>query len=176
MNVVKINQKNLYKISDFSTAYLEFDLDPTKGLFLMGPVGVGKTYTIKNFMKSLPNVGHELTPEKIEYEFITKGLAYLQELKRYPMLIDDVGQENSQLLVNYGNRICPFVSIINVRYEIFKNQDPYERFQTHLTTNLNDRELLAKYGERTVSRLVEMCNIVVIDGVDLRHETLFEQF
>lgn len=176
MNVVKINQKDLYKISDFSTSYLEFDLDPTKGLLLMGPVGVGKTYTIKNFMKSLPNVGHELTPEKIEYEFLTKGIAYLQELKRYPMLIDDVGHENSQLLVNYGNRISPFVKIIDVRYEIFRNENPYERFQTHITTNLNDQELLARYGERTVSRLVEMCNIVVIEGVDLRQETLLDRF
>ena len=56
--------------------------------------------------------------------------------------------------------------ILISRFDIFKQKG----IKTHITTNLNADELQEKYGERVLSRMREMFNLISFDenSVDKR--------
>jgi len=71
--------------------------------------------------------------------------------------IDDVGAEQSSPWV-----LEQLYTIINTRYE--------DGRAVLVTTNLGDDDLRAQIGDRTVSRLHEMCETYPLDGEDQRLE------
>ncbi|HMS72521.1 MAG TPA: ATP-binding protein [Baekduia sp.] len=71
--------------------------------------------------------------------------------------IDDVGAEKTSPWV-----LEQLYSLINTRYE--------EELAVTITTNLERDELAAQIGERTVSRLEEMCTVLPVGGSDLRRQ------
>lgn len=146
----------------------EFDLDLRKGILLMGPIGCGKT-SLMNIMRFIrPHQDQHLmiSTRKISYDFIQNGYQVIEKYsdrsfnfkadewipKHY--CFDDLGVENS--LKYFGNDCNVMIEILLSRYDYFINH----KMITHITTNLDSREIEKMYGCRVRSRLREMMNLI----------------
>lgn len=149
---------------------IEARLDAGRGIWFMGDVGTGKT-TLAMLVSvhalergrsvaiySLPRLLSELRKTYEE----SADMSYLQLLDGLATVdllhIDDVGAERSSAWV-----LEQLYAIINSRYE--------EERAVMITTNLDHEALREQIGERTVSRLVEMCgDPLPLFGSDRRME------
>jgi DNA replication protein DnaC len=150
------------------TRDIEQHLDAGHGMWFVGPVGTGKTTLAMLISKaaiqaertvaiySLPRLLN-LIRDTIGSEEST--LELLDQLAKVDLLhLDDVGAENTSDWV-----LEQLYSIVNARYE--------EERSLIVTTNLYRDELAEQIGERTVSRISEMCgDVIPVEGADRRTE------
>jgi DNA replication protein DnaC len=140
-------------------------LDAGRGLWLMGPVGTGKTTLAMLVSKgaleagrsvaiySLPRLLNEI---RDTHRAERSHVDLLDRLSAVDLLhIDDVGAERTTDWV-----LEELYSIVNARYEDQKSM--------LITTNLDPAELGAQITMRTVSRLAEMCDKLQLLGHDRR--------
>jgi DNA replication protein DnaC len=140
-------------------------LDAGRGLWLMGPVGTGKTTLAMLVSKgaleagrsvaiySLPRLLNEI---RDTHRAERSHVDLLDCLSAVDLLhIDDVGAERTTDWV-----LEELYSIVNARYEDQKSM--------LITTNLDPAELGAQITMRTVSRLAEMCDKLQLLGHDRR--------
>jgi len=153
------------------TAAIEENLDTGRGLWFWGDVGTGKTTLAMLVSKAALDAGRSvaiyslprllnLLRESLES---AGGLVdLLDRLSAVDLLhIDDLGAENQTEWV-----LEQLYSIVNARYEAQR--------AILATTNLEPDELGTRLGERTVSRLVEICgDPVALTGEDRRREYRF---
>lgn len=137
-----------------------------KGIMLTGDVGRGKTHLAAAIANELlkrlytvvfGNITNIISLIRSTYNGgeVTEN-EILDTLGKVDLLvIDDVGKENDS---SYTKSLV--YQIINRRYEDNK--------KVVITTNLNTAGLQHKFGEATVSRLIEMCVPVKVEGVDWR--------
>lgn len=140
-------------------------LDSGRGLWLMGPVGTGKTTLAMLVSKaalqarrsvaiySLPDLLRKIrrTFDDGSHDDLFARLTNVDLLQ-----IDDVGAERTTDWV-----LEELYSLVNARYE--------EERSMVITTNILDREALCEQiTERTVSRLTEMCDELPLLGHDRR--------
>ena len=140
-------------------------LDSGRGLYFAGDVGTGKTtlamLVSQAALKAERSVAIYSTPRLLNVIRDTIGngestQALLDELAGVDLLhLDDVGAENTSDWV-----LEQLYSIVNARYE--------DERSTVITSNLMPDALGDQIGQRTVSRLVEMCELVPIHGEDQR--------
>jgi len=155
-----------YFLKDQQTAY-QYNLDLSKGILLVGPVGCGKT-TLLNIMKFLTPSGNKFTVKPcrdISFEFINDGYQvlhrystgklYQSDLKIF--CFDDLGTENN--LKYFGSECNVMAEIILSRYDIFISK----KIPTHVTSNLSASEIETHYGLRVRSRLRQMVNLISYD-------------
>jgi DNA replication protein DnaC len=147
---------------------IDANLDQGDGLWLMGETGTGKTTLAMLVSKaaldrgrtvaiySLPRLLDVLRRSYDEDSAITNS-DLLEQLAGVDLLhLDDVGAQRTNAWV-----LEQLYSIVNARYE--------EEKSIVLTTNVVDRaELAEQLGQRTVSRLTEMCRDVPVFGEDRR--------
>jgi DNA replication protein DnaC len=139
-------------------------LDTGRGLWFHGKVGSGKTTLAMLVSKtalesgrtvaiySLPRLLAEIR-RTFESEAPGAYVEFLDRLEEVDLLhLDDVGAEKTSPWV-----LEQLYAIVNARYEA-------ER-AIMITTNLDREELVAQIGERTVSRLEEMCEVLPLFGV-----------
>jgi DNA replication protein DnaC len=152
---------------DFAES-IDQQLDAGRGLWFMGPVGTGKTTLAMLISKaaleagrsvaiySLPRLLNEI---RDTHRAERSHIELLDRLTAVDLLhIDDVGAERKNEWV-----LEELYSIVNARYE--------EERSMLITTNIrDDRELCEQISERTVSRLMEMCDQVPLSGADQRQE------
>ena len=145
-------------------------LDKGHGLWLAGRVGAGKTALAMLVSKTALEVGRTvaiyslpklLARIRATYEKDLGGDSYTQFFDRLISVdllhIDDLGVEKRSDWV-----LEQLYSVVNERYEM-------ERSMV-VTTNLEQPALEEQIGERTVSRLIEICGPpLTIDGEDLRY-------
>jgi energy-coupling factor transporter ATP-binding protein EcfA2 len=152
----------------------ELGIKPQKGLFLLGPVGCGKStlmrwfahhatdqkysvlscwQVVRKYEQEGPNVLQSYGWQSFRKKPSGYGMA-LQYDQPITYCFDDLGAEPSYL--RYGQPIQVMEEILLDRYEHFVRYG----MKTHLTTNLNAQELEQRYGERLRSRLREMCNLI----------------
>lgn len=142
----------------------------TKGLYIHGGIGVGKSHlaalaawnwcshnkTNKAEFINFPSLLFELQSnfnnkeEPGENEFIISSLIETELL-----VLDDVGSEK----ISSWSKDMLYL-LVNGRYEAMK--------PIIITTNLNPKELSKNVGERIVNRLCEMCEVVKITSEDRR--------
>lgn len=143
----------------------------TDGLYITGPVGSGKTFLVSCIANALLEMGTEvlflIVPDlldeiKATYDTLTHSAHSEQDLldtaRRVKLLIlDDLGAHNYTEWVR--NKIY---SIINYR---INNQLP-----TIITSNISLEDLDSFLGERTTSRIFQMCKgyILTVDN-DIRY-------
>ncbi|WP_084145914.1 ATP-binding protein [Anaerovorax odorimutans] len=146
-----------------------------KGLLFIGNVGTGKThlaaaianYIIKEYilLVKFGSVTSLLNEIKNTYESSSEEteLQVIKELSNVDLLvIDDLGKEKAS---EWSNSVI--YTIINNRYEGYK--------PLIVTTNLKIEELEKKLGEAVVSRLIEMCDGIKMDGIDYRKVKLIKE-
>jgi DNA replication protein DnaC len=145
------------------------NLDEGRGLWFFGGTGTGKTTLAMLISKtameadrtvaiySLPRLLAMLRGSYAEDALYSLN-DLIDRLCAVDLLhIDDVGAEQSSAWV-----LEQLYTIINTRYE--------DGRALLVTTNLGDDELRAQIGDRTVSRLHEMCETYPLDGEDQRVE------
>jgi len=146
---------------------IEQQLKEGRGLWIQGDVGTGKTTLAMLVSKAALDAGRSVAiyslPRLLNLLREAMGedgkLDLIDRLAAVDLLhIDDLGAENRTEWV-----MEQLYSIVNARYEA-------ERAIV-ATTNLMPDELAPALGERTVSRLVEICgDLVPLYGPDRRRE------
>jgi DNA replication protein DnaC len=144
---------------------IDHQLDAGRGLWFMGPPGTGKTTLAMLVSKaaleagrsvaiySLPRLLNEI---RETFRAERSHTALLRKLTAVDLLhIDDVGAEKSNEWV-----LEELYSIVNSRYE--------DERSIVITTNLNQEQLSEQIMARTVSRLTEMCDELLLTGQDHR--------
>jgi DNA replication protein DnaC len=131
-------------------------LDAGRGLWFMGDVGTGKTTLAMLVSKAALDAGRSVAIYSLPRllaeirKTFDEGSqrSYLDLLERLTSVdllhVDDLGAERSSEWV-----LEQLYSIVNARYE--------EQRALVVTTNLDHEALREQIGERTVSRLIEMC-------------------
>ena len=150
---------------------LEQQLDDGRGIWFQGDVGTGKTTLAMLISATALREGHSvaiyslprllgLLRETFDDESEASLSTLLDRLAAVELLhIDDVGAEQSSPWV-----LEQLYTIVNTRYE--------DGRAIVLTTNLDPTELREQIGDRTVSRLVEMCgDPFPLFGADHRMES-----
>ena len=149
---------------------IEPRLDKGQGLWPAGGVGAGKTALAMLVSKTAIEAGRTvaiyslpklLARIRATYEKDLGGDSYTQFFDRLISVdllhVDDLGVEKRSDWV-----LEQLYAVVNERYEM-------ERSMV-VTTNLEQPALEEQIGERTVSRLIEICGPpLTIDGDDLRY-------
>lgn len=140
-------------------------LDAGRGLWFMGSVGTGKTTLAMLVSKAALSAGRSvaiyslprlLNEIRETHRFERSHVDLLDRLTAVDLLhIDDVGAERTSPWV-----LEQLYSLINARYESQRS--------LMITTNIQPEELPEQIGQRTVSRLTEMCEQIPLYGADLR--------
>lgn len=158
------------KISKIALSYVEnFDkmLDLGKGLLLFGTVGTGKTYFAACICNALIDRGIPCLMTNFSRLVNTiSGMYegkqdYIDSLNRYKLIvIDDFASERN---TEYMNEII--MNVIDSRYRA--------GLPTIITTNLTADEIknpVEIHKQRVMSRLLEMCVSVQVEGKDRRRQ------
>ncbi len=127
-------------------------LDTSKGLFLQGMVGSGKTIMFK-MAQRYPKA---FILKMVNCAIVEENFEAGQDMERYSKgewCFDDLGAE--QKANDYGKAVEVFKRLIESRYDQWK----YYGVRTHFTTNCSGDDLVERYGERAYDRLKEMCNV-----------------
>jgi DNA replication protein DnaC len=155
---------------DFTDS-IDEQLQAGRGLWFMGPVGTGKTTLAMLVSKaaletgrsvaiySLPRLLNEI---RDTHRAERSHIDLLDRLTAVDLLhVDDVGAERKNEWV-----LEELYSIVNSRYE--------EQRSIVITTNIDDHDALCEQiGARTVSRLTEMCQEMLLSGEDRRFEARY---
>lgn len=141
-----------------------------RGLYLMGPVGVGKSHLASAVVHQVrPSAAavYVKVPAMVErmrasLDAPEKGRieAIQTALRTVPLLVlDDLGTERP---TEFG--VEQLFLLLDARYELCR--------PVIVTTNwtLADLQSDDMLGQRMVSRLMDLCDIVVVDGTDYRAE------
>lgn len=123
------------------------------GVMLAGDTGVGKTFFFTCLQGRVRSVE----------EIVDHGFKYLREWYSWTdgsdIVIDDLGSE--PVTVEYGARDDLLKTVISHR-------DGLANVRTHITTNLSAEGISARYGDRTLSRILGMCKAFRLDGESRR--------
>lgn len=151
-----------------------------RGLFIAGPTGSGKTTAVKILRKICYYnvIGLRMYDERgeriwgwwqkradeLSALYAKEGSEGLISAKTEALVsIDDIGCEPAE--TNFmGTKVNVIRQIVEARSE--------RRGLMIITSNygINDEEMVERYGDRVVSRLTEMCNFLILDTNDHRHE------
>lgn len=149
-----------------------------RGIFLIGNPGTGKDAIFRLLNQYLKYIGSsyrfahkvvwqfsgEFMNEKIGYScFGEEGKCnkYYEEL----CLTDPIsGLPNKEYVSHFGNKVLIGAELIHILYNSFRQNG----FQFHFSSNESIEKLEKIYGERCMSRLFEMCNIMEMFGKDRR--------
>jgi DNA replication protein DnaC len=150
--------------------------DLTKGIYLAGRTGCGKTWALEIFAflasahnirykaygKDLPLALQDFRADEITTDFLAQGDTSLYTEGTKVLVINDLGTEPEETLY-MGNRV-------NVLRQILEKRADNPARLTLITSNIpmGDKAVAARYGDRVASRLRQMCNYIEITGNDKR--------
>lgn len=154
-----------------------FSSENDKGLFIIGPPGLGKSKTMQLMSKMVEDTDQAFKQLQVSY-IVHNWIELEQELTRkiyrdwqrgderkYHLLIDDIGREEQEKTYKYGRN--PIRIAIEARHLL------WERFgvKTHFITNFDPADDLMRndwYGPALVDRMMGMSEVVEVEGVSKR--------
>lgn len=153
---------------------LKFINPKKKGIMIVGPMGIGKTFIFKIF-RSNPYQSFKLVSAKnLAKAAKTDSNNFFESIKKWilpnisnnffgqkqlALMIDDLGTEDN--INDFGNKTNVIQDVIEERYESFKKDKFPNLF---ITTNLTKEQLIERYGARSIDRLSEMLNVYSFDS------------
>jgi DNA replication protein DnaC len=167
MHDIRARAPHIVRAVEHYLGDIDTHLSGGRGLWFYGGTGTGKTELAMLVSKTALTSGRSVAVytlprllAEIRKTFdASNDATYLDLLDRLGEVdllhIDDVGAEQTSPWV-----LEQLYAIVNARYE--------EERAIVLTTNLERDELAAQIGERTVSRLEQMCEILPLFGSDQR--------
>lgn len=127
-----------------------------KGLFFAGVCGRGKTSILTGVVPLL----FKMSFDKLLIPMQSRELADRKQLFcQWAYCIDDVGAES--IKNDYGEKSEPFADIMNDAEQFLK--------PVFASTNLIGKEVIQRYGKRTMDRIIRLCKIVKFEGNSFRH-------
>ena len=150
----------------FTGATNETMLDLSKGIFLYGQPGRGKTQIMDFMLDFLRAVNYypflSVSCKRIEYDVgADKTTEHLSRYFHGHVCFHDLGFESEQQKV-FGSVVRPMETIIEQRY--------INGARTHVTSNVKPEFLDQFYDMRITSRAHEMFNFIHLEGPDYRQE------
>jgi DNA replication protein DnaC len=146
----------------------EFSYPYGKGLYVYGGCGVGKTRNLYGIYRTIlanmkgnvplefTNITEFFSDLKQTFDDVSSESEIVKTISTNKVLfIDDLGVEK---LSEWG--IEATYRLLNHRYEWLK--------PTFISSNLSIKEMAERLGDRMTSRIVEMCDVIKIDGEDKR--------
>lgn len=170
-----------YQIDDYNrevlqnlTKYFSNDSDGpyplTKGIYLWGKVGTGKTILLKAF-QILAREFHGPKPFKfrnsleLAEQYSMSGSEIYKEFEKADLCIDDLGNEPME--VNYYGTRLPFMPFfIQNRYQKWQ----FAGLRTHYTSNFDLAWVETNYGKREASRLEQACTVIELKAKEDRRK------
>jgi DNA replication protein DnaC len=147
-----------------------------KGIFIYGPVGVGKTFTIVALLKKLYEK-YRIKSRFVDVKTLSiqlknyfgensdKAYKLVNVLSQIPILVlDDLGKE---VLFDWYYEVLTY--IISERYNqkritFFTSQYP----PINASLSSSSEDLQERYGPHIVSRILETSKLIKLEGKDLR--------
>jgi len=142
-----------------------------RGLLLAGGFGTGKTEFCKRFLNSwklrraidiatmYSNHGTgDVLNEWVHGVYATGSM----RVDPWDVVIDDVGQEGQAK--HYGESVEVLGQIMEQRYGYWLECGA----RTAITTNMDYKQMTARYGLRTMDRMLHMCYVVKFDAPSAR--------
>lgn len=132
------------------------------GLFIIGNPGSGKTLLFEMAQKVInPTSENRFTKVsvlEVVQQFNNKEIGHgvFRKWADKNVFFDDLGTETKGYL--FGEKIEVFEKFIQFRYDLFRAS----KIKTHFTSNLSYNDLKERYGMRCISRLSEMCTVVMM--------------
>ncbi len=170
--ILRVNKTILKKLMMYAIRDEEnckkHNIDPDKGILLVGTIGCGKTSLMQLFnILTHQHRKYTVKPTRaIAGEFLQNGYDTIHKYGNSDTIycFDDLGIE--QNMKHFGNESNVMAEILLSRYDLLR----YRGIITHATTNLNANELEKLYGNRVRSRLREMFNLITFpeNAEDLR--------
>lgn len=147
-----------------------------KGLFVYGPYGSGKTEAVRTIVVNLRETVRAKFllrhSRDLIQDYCTKD-EVLEYLRHYDhnadVFLDDVGIEGCGMRYGVKWSIGDYIQTRYDRCTSFDGGQRKIRYTTLITSNLaNAQEIEAKYGTRTLSTLVDICDFVPYARADRR--------
>lgn len=158
-----------YIIQDDSSEY-----DLSKGLFIFGDFGRGKSLLLKCLLTFCESAKREKISNVNPYDFYeyedlindAKDQGTTSFIRRLgsTIAIDDLGYQGQSQISIYGTKEDFVTSIVKVRHSAFMKRG----YKTYFTSNLTPEELKKNHSEGTSSRMEEMANLIYWSGENLR--------
>lgn len=180
-------EKDYFKNQGRAEAVKEFmpylsDKYPTKGLYMYGKMGIGKTFLAKRFAKKLAELGKEIAfvnlsslSSKLKSAFSTSSdkISYIIGLLKHVefLFIDDIGAE--QITEWFRDDIL--FSVLNFRMEhqkitFFTSNYPIEELEKIQAKTAKEKYRDFNKAKRLIERIKALAKPVLIFGENLRYK------
>lgn len=127
-----------------------------RGLFMHGDCGRGKTVLARYVIPAILLKYDRKVVNCFDAQEMNTNLD--EVLKKKIVCIDDIGTE--EISVNYGNKRLAFLEVVDAAEKHGK--------LLIITSNLNKEQLVQKYGDRTMDRIISTTKRVLFKGKSLR--------
>jgi DNA replication protein DnaC len=145
-----INQMYYYTIGSD-----KFRGNLSKGLYLYGAIGTGKTIILKATCaildaRTLKNIVF-MSAKKFEKLVMERGQEAIMEFEKKPLFLDDIVKELKEVL-HYKQPHAPFIDLYSLRYDTGA--------WTFLTSNYKEETVEEYYGKMIFSRMQASLNFI----------------
>ncbi len=163
----------VWRKDEFNVLNLDFD----KGLFLYGPLGLGKSMTMLALRQYMNWVKYHYEQKRDDYRLqawmkSASVLANLYAVDGQPKLIQYADPEVNLVIDEFGREPCPakyFGTEMNVLQFLLQLRYDHRRSSvTHITTNMKLADIAPKYGAYVADRCLEMFNFIEFKGESFR--------
>lgn len=127
-----------------------------RGLFLYGNCGRGKTVLAQYVIPAILLKYYRKVVTCYDAQEMNKKIDDV--LQRKIISLDDIGTED--VLFSYGNKRLAFLEVIDAAEK--------QRKLVIVTSNLNHEQLIEKYGDRAMDRIIATTRRVLFAGKSLR--------
>lgn len=163
----------VWRKEEFNVLHLDFD----KGLFLYGPLGLGKSLTMLAMRQYMNYVKAHYEQKRDDYRLCAwiksaSELANIYAVDGQPALITYAQQDVNLVIDEFGREPCPakyYGTEMNVLQFLLQLRYDNRRCSiTHVTTNMKLDEIAPKYGAYVADRCLELFNFIEFKGDSFR--------